>query len=150
MNDVNGYKEDHGHTNWRIFWALLFNTLALSALLHEYLHGFKQAKLALLIASTLFLASTNAYHLWQRYLSIQTFYRGSVTVKSGQMTVWLVSKMKLPEGEYEIQVMHPSAGKQCKIVNTYKTCIGKVVTEDGFIDVAALVADLQSLRLHQS
>jgi len=146
MNEVNGYKEDHSYTNWRIFWILLINLVAGAALLLQYFRGFQEAKLALAGASAFFIIFHNAYCFYWAYIGQPAFYRGELAGGKGQ-AVWLDSKLALPKAEYEVKVIHPDGKGGFKQVNEFKTCIGNWITEDGFVDVPAAVKDLQSLRM---
>lgn len=145
MNEVKGYNEDHGHTNWRIFWIFLFNAVALSALLFEYLKGFKEAKLVLAAASAFFLLFHNAYTLYWTWLAEPNFYRGA---SKADGAVWLTSRLVLPKAEYLLKVAQPGAGGKVKEITSFATCIGNWITEDGFVDVTAVIDDLQKIRFH--
>lgn len=145
MNEVKGLQEDHGHTNWRIFWIFLFNAVAGSALLFEYLKGFKEAKFVLAIASAFFLVFHNAYTLYWTWIAEPNFYRGNSKVDG---TVWLTSRLALPKAEYVLKVSKPTADGKCKEVTSFTTSVGNWVTEDGFVDVPEVVSDLEKLRFH--
>lgn len=143
MNEVNGFKEDHTQTNWRIFFMFVINAVAGLAVLYEYLKGFKEAKLVLAFASAFFLISNNLYYFYQNYLSVPSFYTG----QKGDTAVVLSSKLAFPKADYELQVFNKLPNGSQKLVNTYSTCIGSWVTVDGFVDVASVVSDIQNLRL---
>lgn len=145
MNEVNGYTEDHSPLNWRIFWSFLFNAVGGMALLYEYLHGFKNSRTVLAAASAFYLVCYNSYSFYQAYVAQPSFYRG--TAKDGKQTLWLASKLLLPEAVYELQALHPTAGGTFKQGAQARTPIGSWITEDGFVDAAAVVADLQKFRL---
>lgn len=146
MNDVNGFKEDHSHTNWKIFWLFLFNGVALAALAYEKLKGFSESKAILLTASAFFLICHNIYHYYHLWLAPSAFYRG--ITKDGK-SVWLGSKLVLPEGKYELTVSHLLADGKLKEVNRWGTCVGKWITEDGFVETTAVAADLKNIRLSE-
>lgn len=146
MNETKLFKEDHSMINLKIVWSLLLNGLAGAVLLYSYLKGFKDTKVLLAIASPVYIVLMSFFQYWSAHIAIPTFYRG----QAKSLQVWLTSEIQLPSADY---VLKPFVGDSAKgkagvkmhSLPIFKTCIGNWITADGFVDAAAVEADLEKL-----
>lgn len=135
------FKENEALLNWKLVLNFIMTLIGGATALYAIKTPFANSKLIVGVGSLAYLLLQGVYYIWLTYFVQRTCFRGT-SPKAPHKTIWIESKLALPEANYQLYLVNPVTGKQQGPTQEWN--IGTLIYEDGQICGDSFVASMES------